>query len=261
MSGVFGVKTGAAACATALLLLAACDSAKEEPAPPIDEPPPAAQTDTGPFSHALNFDCEGGAKLDVAMQNGGETVLIRVDGGAAVELSRQPPPEEGVSYSGDGPPPAMETWKAGDTTLVFNILGDASYASGGAPKACTFVARALPAPRIDGVDIYVQGSQAGSTLDVASGESFAITLSGVPTAGYMWGVEALPPFLEKTGESGGSTSTAQMMPGFTGGNHWEVLVFKANAAGTGELVLVQRRPWEDTGSPDDQRFKLTVRAQ
>lgn len=236
----------------ALLALGACDSATEEAAP-IEEPTPpagpAATDETGAFAQALNFSCEGGAALDIAMIDGDPPkALVRVDGGAPVELGLDPEATEGMTY------------KAGDTSVVF--AGDGvMYASGGAPKPCSFVSRSLPPPTVDGVVTDIQGSQAGSTIDLKVGERFSVSLSGVPTAGYVWGVEALPAFLAKAGEAGGPTSSAQFLPGFAGGNHWEVLVFEATAAGQGELVLSQRRPWEDTSAPDDQRFKVTVRVQ
>ena len=51
------------------------------------------------------------------------------------------------------------------------------------------------------------------------------------------------------------------MTGFAGGNHWEVLVIDAVAAGESEIALVQKRPWEDKADPSDKRvtFKLTVK--
>ena len=59
---------------------------------------------------------------------------------------------------------------------------------------------------------------------------------------------------------GGATTSAQFLPGFTGGNHWEVVIFEAVAAGEGEIVLAQRRPWEDAAEPDASTFKFTLKA-
>lgn len=233
-----------------LLALAGCDSSTEEAAAPVEDPTPPAgpvQPDaSGRFAQALNFTCEGGAALDVALDQA--NALVRIDGGAPVELAPDPEATEGMTY------------KAGDTSIIFR--GDSvMYASGGAPKPCTFISRSLPPPTVEGVVVDIQGAQAGSTVDLKVGERFSVSLSGVPTAGYVWGVEALPAFLAKAGEAGGPTSSAQFLPGFAGGNHWEVLIFEATAAGEGELVLSQRRPWEDTSAPDDQRFKVTIRVQ
>jgi predicted secreted protein len=50
------------------------------------------------------------------------------------------------------------------------------------------------------------------------------------------------------------------LPGFAGGNHWEVVVFEAVAAGEGEITLAQRRPWESTAEPDASTFKFMLKA-
>jgi hypothetical protein len=51
-----------------------------------------------------------------------------------------------------------------------------------------------------------------------------------------------------------------MLPGFAGGNHWEVILVEAVAAGEGEIVLAQRRPWEDAAEPDADTFRFTLKA-
>ena len=80
---------------------------------------------------------------------------------------------------------------------------------------------------------------------------------GVPTAGYVWQAKQVPAFLSAAGETSGNTTSAQNQPGFAGGNHWEVLMFSATAAGSGDLVLEQRRPWE-TNEPASQTFRVTI---
>jgi hypothetical protein len=52
---------------------------------------------------------------------------------------------------------------------------------------------------------------------------------------------------------------AQNEPDYAGGQHWEVFCFAALQAGEGELVLVQRRPWETSEPPVDV-FRIRVRA-
>jgi inhibitor of cysteine peptidase len=120
---------------------------------------------------------------------------------------------------------------------------------------------ALPAPAATGVVRDVTLADAGATIAIKTGEKFSVSLSGVPTAGYVWMPEDLPSFLAKTDELGGPTTSAQQQPGFAGGNHWEVTVFEAKAAGEGELVMVQRRPWEDKAEPDNQRFSVKVKVE
>ena len=100
----------------------------------------------------------------------------------------------------------------------------------------------------------------GKTISVPVGGRFAVELVGVPTAGYLWGVDTKPAFLSDAVESTGATTTAQAQPGFTGGNHWEVFVFTATSAGTAKLKLEQRRPWEKT-EPASQTFEVTIQVQ
>ncbi|MGE0046936.1 MAG: hypothetical protein AB7T08_14360, partial [Hyphomonadaceae bacterium] len=90
---------------------------------------------------------------------------------------------------------------------------------------------AVSAPTPEGVAIRVGADQAGQTIAVPAGQRFAVELVGVPTAGYVWAAVSVPDFLAASGEASGPTTEAQRQPGFTGGNHWEVFVFEARAAG------------------------------
>jgi inhibitor of cysteine peptidase len=119
---------------------------------------------------------------------------------------------------------------------------------------------AVPAPTPAGVVLHVTAADNGRTIAVPVGGQFAVELVGVPTAGYLWQVDAKPAFLSDPQERTGATTTAQSQPGFVGGNHWEVFVFTANAAGEGLLKLGQRRPWEKD-EPPAQTFSVTIRAQ
>jgi len=118
----------------------------------------------------------------------------------------------------------------------------------------------VPAPTPDDVAVRITAEQAGQTINVAVGQRFAVELVGVPTAGYVWAAAQTPAFLTPSGEASGNTTAEQSQPGFTGGNHWEVLMFTATAAGTGELVIEQRRPWEAT-EPPNNTFRVTIVAQ
>lgn len=119
---------------------------------------------------------------------------------------------------------------------------------------------ALPAPLPAGSPRVLTEADAGTTLAVAVGETIAVTLVGVPTAGYVWAAESVPGFLTETESLSGPTSEAQNQPGFAGGNHWEVLTFRVAAPGEGQLVLAQRRPWESDEAASDT-FTVDVRAQ
>ncbi len=119
---------------------------------------------------------------------------------------------------------------------------------------------AVPAPTPDDVTVRITAAQAGQTVEVAVNRRFAVELVGVPTAGYVWQPAQIPAFVTRAGEASGNTTQAQSQPGFTGGNHWEVLMFAATGPGTGELVLEQRRPWEST-EPASQVFRVTIVAR
>jgi predicted secreted protein len=127
-------------------------------------------------------------------------------------------------------------------------------------KTERMVSKPVPAPTPSSVTQRLTAADNGRTISVPVGGRFAVELVGVPTAGYIWQVDAKPAFLSEPTESSGNTTTAQAQPGFTGGNHWEVFVFTAGAAGEGTLKLGQRRPWEKT-EPPSQTFSVTVKAQ
>ncbi len=105
--------------------------------------------------------------------------------------------------------------------------------------------RSLSAPTPDGVALVIKGANDGDTVAVNVGQMIAVELIGVPTAGYMWTIAEAPAFLEPAGEYGGPTSSAQLEPGFAGGNHWEAFAFNVTGAGEGALRFEQRRAWED----------------
>ena len=122
------------------------------------------------------------------------------------------------------------------------------------------VSQAVPAPTPDDVVVRITADQAEQTINVAVNQRFAIELVGVPTAGYVWTPAQIPAFVTRAGEAQGNTVPQQSQPGYTGGNHWEVLMFSATAPGTGEIVIEQRRPWE-TNEPANATFRVTIVAQ
>lgn len=223
--------------AAAGLGLAACVAQTTKEAKPVAD---------ARFDYAANFTCDGGAKLDVVF-NQGDGVLARVDGGETMTLPMDP--------SGTTGP----TWKNDKITLVIDGPG-ATLTTGGAPTPCTFDSRSLPPPKAEGVVKTLGAEDAGKTVEVKVGEKVAVALSGVPTAGYVWGAASPPAWVKASDGPGGATSSAQFLPGFTGGNHWEVTIIEAVAAGEGEIVLAQRRPWETTAEPDASTFKFTLKA-
>jgi inhibitor of cysteine peptidase len=117
----------------------------------------------------------------------------------------------------------------------------------------------LEAPVAKGV-LRLDAGHNGQTIAVAEGQTFAVALVGVPTAGYLWSVVEKPSFVSEPVEGGGPTTAAQRQPGFTGGNHWETFTFTAKGKGKGRLKLEQRRPWEKS-EPASATFAVTIEAR
>jgi predicted secreted protein len=118
----------------------------------------------------------------------------------------------------------------------------------------------VPAPTPQDVAVRITAAQNGQTVEVGVNQRFAVELVGVPTAGYVWEPKEIPAFLTRAGDATGNTVAAQSQPGYAGGNHWEVLMFAATAPGSGELVIEQRRPWENNEPPADT-FRVTIVAR
>ena len=119
---------------------------------------------------------------------------------------------------------------------------------------------ALPAPTPSDVAIHINAAQDGQSVQVGVNQRFAVELVGTPSAGYVWQAAQMPAFLTRAGDASGPTVAAQNRPGYAGGNHWEVLMFAATGAGSGQLVLEQRRPWETT-EPPAHTFRVTIVAR
>jgi predicted secreted protein len=119
----------------------------------------------------------------------------------------------------------------------------------------------LAPPTSSDISLHVRASQNGQVVHVPVNQRFAVELVGVPTAGYQWAPTQLPVFLTRVGdEATGPTLREQTQPGYAGGNHWEVYVFAATEAGSGDLILEQRRPFEH-GGPAAATFRVTIVAR
>lgn len=244
-----GRRIGAAAMAA--FMMTACEPKAVEPqidTTPATDPAPAPEPVSGDprFADALSYDCEGGGSISIAFDRGGDgPVLVEAADGAVHSLS--PEQESGELAYTDG-----------THRLVMTGPG-VLWSVGGEPgKACEHIARDLPPPTAPGVVRTVLEADAGAEVRLKVGEKVAIALVGVPTAGYLWAPENPPDFLKAAGETGGPTSTAQRVPGFAGGSHWEVVIFEAASPGKGKLKLAQRRPWEDASEPAADRFEISV---
>ncbi len=94
----------------------------------------------------------------------------------------------------------------------------------------------------------------GSTVELATGDTFQIKLNENPTTGYQW-------TLETTGGleimSDNYLPPASELLGAGGIHEWDI---KATASGTQQVTGVYSRSWENmTGS--EQRFVLTVEVE
>lgn len=119
----------------------------------------------------------------------------------------------------------------------------------------------LAAPTPAGVATRIAASDNGGAVTVRAGTKIAVELVGVPTAGYRWKVSAQPAFLTPAGEYGGPTSTAQLEPGFAGGDHWEGFLFDVTGSGAGDLRFEQGRAWDDSDEPPANDFAVRLIAE
>ncbi|MBI1339368.1 hypothetical protein GC169_04045 [bacterium] len=218
--------------------------------------PPGADADAAAadprFVNALTYTCEGGGDLLIVFSSGDQqTALVKPAAGAADGAPWTLPIEQD---SGDF------AYSDGTRRVLMEGPGIVWTAAGAAPRPCTHEARDLPPPRIADATHTITVADQGKKIEIATGETLAVALVGVPTAGYLWSAGKTPDFLRAAGESGGPTSTAQMLPGFAGGSHWEVLAFEVTGPGEGDLVLEQRRPWE-SDEPATDMFSVHIVAR
>lgn len=238
--------------ALAALALAACSQTQPQTQAVTPSPTPtqAASMSSSPaapdpFARALEFDCGAAGRLDVALD--GASATTRLAGGPVKTLPRNASVETGLAFAGDG------------AKLTLGLGEDSTYSEGATSHTCKFVSRELPAPAVAGVVRKLTVADDGKMVELKPGEKISISLVGIPTAGYLWAAAAPPAFVKVSDGPGGATSSAQLLPGFAGGSHWEVLVVEATAAGAGELVLVQKRPWETKADPDAKTFKVKLK--
>lgn len=239
-----------AAAASFGLLSAACTpqavTPSEQGAPVADQPSQPAAPEPA-LANAVNFQCEGGGTIDVAFDNGSPlSASASIDGGAPVTLTLDETATTSMAFR--------------NAEVSFSIDGDRlQLTRGGETKVCTFVSRSLEAPPVEGVVRNLTEADAGVSVEMKVGDKISVSLVGVPTAGYVWSAESPPSFVAITQGPGGATSSAQFLPGFAGGNHWEVQVVEGLAPGEAEISLVQKRPWDDQAEPDDRRFRFRLK--
>jgi inhibitor of cysteine peptidase len=243
------------ACLTALSLAAACNPTGPTPSPakPEEQTPvaskPAEPATADEFTRAANFECQGGGKVDVVFSyDGPPSVLVRIDGGASMKLPIDASDTSGMAFK--------------DATTTIRLAGNSlGLIAGGKTKTCNFVSRELLPPPAAGVVRTLTVADAGASVEIKVGEKVAVALSGIPTAGYVWAAASPPAFVKVSEGPSSPTTSAQMLPGFTGGNHWEVTLIEGLAAGEGEIVMAERRPWEDKAIPAAGSFKFKLKVK
>lgn len=101
-------------------------------------------------------------------------------------------------------------------------------------------------------------SKSFNTATVQKGETFKIELDANPSTGYLWDVRLKAGKASLVSQNYTSDAPAGSM--VIGGGGVESFVFKAEEAGTVELVAEYSRPWEKGTKPAvTQRFDVTVK--
>jgi inhibitor of cysteine peptidase len=87
---------------------------------------------------------------------------------------------------------------------------------------------------------WLTDADAGSTVELRTGDRLSVSLAGNPTAGYSWGLAAVDRrVLAPLGEPAYHASSASL-----GSGGVFAFEFEAIAAGQTALRLAYRRPWE-----------------
>lgn len=100
----------------------------------------------------------------------------------------------------------------------------------------------------------VLGEQdAGRVVDIGAGRQFTVRLPSNATTGFRW-VVADPGPVTLIGEP---VYDAPASPGVIGAGGTETFTFRTGDAGTGELKLEYRRPWEKD-VPAEKSWSVTI---
>jgi len=102
--------------------------------------------------------------------------------------------------------------------------------------------------------VKITQAEQGKTVDAKVGDTLIVSLEGNPSTGYTWVAKDLPSFLTQEGEP---TFTKTDSSGAVGAPGMVDITFKANSAGSGDLALDYKRPWETTATPA-KTFSATV---
>lgn len=247
---------------------------QKAPKPPAD-----------PMAGAVTYDCYDGSQLHVVFSHATASALVRLDDDETLSLPREQKADLeaytdgshtlGVSKSGElayteapAPPKvcrppekvqgASDQGKDRDMSTNTARPGDHGAGDGKMASKDSAASANLPAPKVGDVARNFTAADKGKTIEMKVGEKISISLVGIPTAGYVWAADTTPAFVKVSDGPSGPTIAAQNQPGYTGGNHWEVLVVEALKPGEGELVLAMRRPWENKSDPDAEKFSVKL---
>jgi inhibitor of cysteine peptidase len=100
----------------------------------------------------------------------------------------------------------------------------------------------------------VTASDADKPIQVSVGQTLQVRLASNPTTGYSWNVQQTPPELELEHSAYTADAQGKNLPGSGG---YQTIEFAAKFAGTPELKLEYRRPWEKDVAPA-KTFSVTV---
>jgi len=84
--------------------------------------------------------------------------------------------------------------------------------------------------------LQVSAADNGGGHEIAAGGQVAIALPSTPSVGSIWSVAAKPDFLSAVDELSGPTSARPLL----GAPRWQVFVFTADSAGSGEIRLEKK---------------------
>jgi inhibitor of cysteine peptidase len=94
--------------------------------------------------------------------------------------------------------------------------------------------------------VKITQAEQGKTVKAKVGDTLVVSLEGNPSTGYTWVTKDLPRFLSQEGEPAFTKTDSS---GAVGAPGMVDTTFKATAAGSGDLVLEYKRPWETTATP------------
>lgn len=113
--------------------------------------------------------------------------------------------------------------------------------------AC-LIAAALSACGPSAGPVRLGPADSGKPVALEVGQQMQVALPGNPSTGYNWVVVSVDQSVLEPAEKG-STFKQGGAPGVVGAGGVVTWTFTANSAGTTNLVLGYKRPWETTATP------------